>query len=251
MPSFFVFDDVYLFKPKIPTSVRINPENCPTGEVPAAALAITNDSRKGAGLVGARLSANREFGPTSEPFEGTNIIGRVIDTDKLKESEGAADGVYPRGEAMTDYSPANVGTVTRYVVVESYTVTPADVATRAYEVAKGSYDQGDLFRPRHHGNRRGCQPGYSRGQEDGPGHIFVKDRGFPPGDARRCRATLGGARPGFHGIEFEMTILPYISHAIEELDHRDAATVPVPEVRSALPRLDVYRLKKMIDAQEP
>jgi len=85
MPSFFVFDDVYLFKPKIPTSVRINPENCPTGEVPTATLAITNDSRKGAGLVGARLSANREFGPTSEPFEGTNIIGRVIDTDKLKE----------------------------------------------------------------------------------------------------------------------------------------------------------------------
>ncbi len=30
-----------------------------------------------------------------------------------------------------------------------------------------------------------------------PDHIFVKDRGFPPGDARRCRATLGGARPGF------------------------------------------------------
>ena len=26
---------------------------------------------------------------------------------------------------MTDYTPAYVGTVTRYVVVESYTVTPA------------------------------------------------------------------------------------------------------------------------------
>jgi len=85
MPSFFVFDDVFLFKPKIPTTVKINPENCPTDEVPAAALAITNDARKGAGLVGVRLSANSEFGPTSEPFEGTNIIGRVIDTEKLKK----------------------------------------------------------------------------------------------------------------------------------------------------------------------
>jgi putative methanogenesis marker protein 3 len=84
MPALFTFDDVYLFKPAIPTGVRIFPENTPRDEVPAAALAITNDSRKGAGLVGARLSANREFGPTSEPFEGTNIIGRVIDTDKLK-----------------------------------------------------------------------------------------------------------------------------------------------------------------------
>lgn len=85
MPAFFVFDDVFLFKPTIPTTVKIVPENCPADEVPAAALGITNDARKGAGLVGVRLSANREFGPTSEPFEGTNIIGRVIDTGKLKD----------------------------------------------------------------------------------------------------------------------------------------------------------------------
>jgi UPF0288 family protein (methanogenesis marker protein 3) len=34
--------------------------------------------------VGVRLAENREFGPTSEPFEGTNLIGWVIDTEKLK-----------------------------------------------------------------------------------------------------------------------------------------------------------------------
>ncbi len=84
MPAFFMFDDVFLFKPTIPPGITIYPENCPVGEASAAALAITNDSRKGAGLVGVRLSANKEFGPTSEPFEGTNIIGRVIDTEKLK-----------------------------------------------------------------------------------------------------------------------------------------------------------------------
>jgi putative methanogenesis marker protein 3 len=85
MPVFFKFDDVVLFKPDIPAGLKINPENIPKDESPAAALAITNDSRKGTGLVGVRLSANKEFGPTSEPFEGTNIIGRVIDTDKLKK----------------------------------------------------------------------------------------------------------------------------------------------------------------------
>ena len=84
MPAFFMFDDVYLFKPVIPTGIAIYPENCPVTETSAAALAITNDSRKGSGLVGVRLSSNKEFGPTSEPFEGTNIIGRVIDTEKLK-----------------------------------------------------------------------------------------------------------------------------------------------------------------------
>ena len=85
MPVFFKFDDVVLFKPEIPAGLKLNPENMPTDESPAAALAITNDSRKGTGLVGVRLSASREFGPTSEPFDGTNIIGRVIDTDKLKK----------------------------------------------------------------------------------------------------------------------------------------------------------------------
>ncbi|MGA2120573.1 MAG: methanogenesis marker 3 protein [Methanoregula sp.] len=84
MPVFFKFDDVVLFKPAIDPGTRIIPENQPVDEVPAAALAITNDSRKGTGLVGVRMSTNKEFGPTSEPFEGTNIIGRVIDKEKLK-----------------------------------------------------------------------------------------------------------------------------------------------------------------------
>jgi putative methanogenesis marker protein 3 len=85
IPVFFKFDDVVLFKPAIAPGTKIMPENMPVGEAPAAALALTNDSRKGAGLAGVRLSANKEFGPTSEPFEGTNIIGRVIDTEKLRK----------------------------------------------------------------------------------------------------------------------------------------------------------------------
>jgi putative methanogenesis marker protein 3 len=95
MPLFFKFDDVVLFKPVIPVGMRIIPENSPIKEVPAASLAITNDSRRGSGMVGVRLSANREFGPTSEPFEGTNIIGRVIDIGKLKNFE-EKDKVYIR-----------------------------------------------------------------------------------------------------------------------------------------------------------
>lgn len=85
LPVFFKYDDVVLFKPEIPAGIKINPENMPADETPAAGLGITNDSRKGSGLVGVRLSSNREYGPTSEPFEGTNMIGRVIDTEKLKK----------------------------------------------------------------------------------------------------------------------------------------------------------------------
>lgn len=85
LPVFFKFDDVVLFKPPVPAGIKLNPENSPVDEAPAAGIGITNDSRKGAGLVGVRLSANREFGPTSEPFDGTNMIGRVIDTEKIKK----------------------------------------------------------------------------------------------------------------------------------------------------------------------
>jgi len=85
LPVFMKFEDVILFRPEITAGIKLNPENPPVDEAPAAGLAITNDSRKNAGLVGVRLSANREFGPTSEPFDGTNLIGRVIDTGKLKK----------------------------------------------------------------------------------------------------------------------------------------------------------------------
>ena len=90
MPLVFRFEDVTLFKPKIARGVGIIPENVPTGEVPAFTLAITNDSRRGAGMVGVRATPNAEFGPTSEPLAGTNIIGKVLDAEKLDQMrEGA------------------------------------------------------------------------------------------------------------------------------------------------------------------
>jgi putative methanogenesis marker protein 3 len=84
VPFFFNFEDVFLLKPKIPKGTKIILENMPTEAVPANTLAMTNDSRKGSGLVGVRTKENRDFGPTSEPFEGTNIIGTVLDVEKMK-----------------------------------------------------------------------------------------------------------------------------------------------------------------------
>ncbi|KLK88340.1 methanogenesis marker protein 3 [Methanoculleus sediminis] len=83
MPLVFIFEDVFLFKPKIGKGVGIIPENTPGGEVPAYTLAMTNDSRRGAGMVGLRTTPNAEFGPTSEPLTGTNVIGKVLDAGNL------------------------------------------------------------------------------------------------------------------------------------------------------------------------
>ena len=152
---------------------------------------------------------------------------------------------------MTEYIPDHVGMVTKYVIVESMTVTPADMAVRAYEIAQGIMIKETCFGLVIMGKEDDVNRIITEIRKMDPDHIFVKDRGFPPGDARRCRATLGGARPGFHGIEYEMTILPYVSHALEELGHRDAKAVPALESALTGKKLDISTLKKMIDAQEP
>ena len=129
---------------------------------------------------------------------------------------------------MTEYRPQNIGTVTKYVVVESFSVTPADLAVRAYEISRGVMIKETCFGLVIMGKEEEVNLIIAEVRKVDPDHIFVKDRAFPPGDSRRCRATLGGARPGFHGIEFEMGVLPYVSHALEALATRDAHSVPAP-----------------------
>ncbi|MBP2044798.1 putative methanogenesis marker protein 6 [Methanobacterium aggregans] len=46
-------------------------------------------------------------------------------------------------------------------------------------------------------------------------NIFTKDRGFPPGDPRRCRAKRGAAREGYHQLEKEFELLDFVSEALK------------------------------------
>jgi putative methanogenesis marker protein 3 len=83
MPLIFMYDDLYLFQIQIPKKMNVHPENLPVQSVLPGMLGLTNDSRKGVGYVGVRTLPNEEFGPTGEPFSGTNIFGQVLDMDKL------------------------------------------------------------------------------------------------------------------------------------------------------------------------
>ncbi len=89
IPLLFNFDEVFLFSATIPKTVNVNPENLPKDNVPKNMLAMTNDSCKGVGTVGVRTVESSEFGPTSEEFTGTNIIGSVFNSEIL---EGLDDG---------------------------------------------------------------------------------------------------------------------------------------------------------------
>ena len=151
---------------------------------------------------------------------------------------------------MTAYTPTHVGSVTKYVMVESFDITPADLALRGYEISKGVMIKETCFGLVISGEEGEVDRIVTELRKIDPDHIFVKDRGFPPGDARRCRANLGGARPGYNGLEFEMSIIPYVSHGLEALKNINEKTVPPMEDPLEHPLLDIYKLKKLIDAQE-
>lgn len=67
------------------------PENSPQEKADAWDIGLTNMSRRHIGMLGIRFEDNEEFGPTGEPFQGTNIIGKVVkgmeNLKKFKEGE--------------------------------------------------------------------------------------------------------------------------------------------------------------------
>jgi putative methanogenesis marker protein 6 len=151
---------------------------------------------------------------------------------------------------VTAYTPAHAGTVTKYVIVESFEITPADLAVRGYEISKGAMIKETCFGLIVNGKEEEVDQIVAELRKVDPDHIFIKDRGFPPGDARRCRASLGGARPGYHGIEYEMTVIPYVSHGLEEIKKRDASKIAPPKNPREHHVPDIDKLKKLMEAQE-
>ena len=151
---------------------------------------------------------------------------------------------------MTAYTPTHIGTVTKYVIVESFEITPADLAVRGYEIANGAMIKETCFGLVINGKEEEVDRIIAELRKADPDHIFIKDRGFPPGDARRCRANLGGARPGYHGIEYEMTVIPYVSHGLEQIKKPDASAIPPPKNPLEHPVIDIEKLKKLMEAQE-
>lgn len=82
---------VMMFRGNSKESKGLVPENNPIKCVKAGEIGITNMSRRQIGVVGVRFEDNDEFGPTGEPFQGTNIIGKVVkgleNLEKFKEGE--------------------------------------------------------------------------------------------------------------------------------------------------------------------
>jgi putative methanogenesis marker protein 6 len=151
---------------------------------------------------------------------------------------------------MTEYKPLYVGTVTKYVFVESPDMTPGDLAIRAYEISQGVMIKETCFGLQITGKEEDVNAVIRVLRELDPTHIFVKDRGFPPGDPRRCRANLGGARPGYYGHEFELSLIRNVSRGLDSLASRDPEKVPNPPSPESGVALDTRKLKKIIESME-
>ena len=91
LPASMIYDETYIFKAEKQAEKykEIMPENTPKTMVKACDIGITNQSAKRVGYIGVRLADESMFGPTGEKFEATNIIGRILNPENLKNvSEG-------------------------------------------------------------------------------------------------------------------------------------------------------------------
>jgi putative methanogenesis marker protein 3 len=86
LPVYFVYEKTILFKPAISaTSYKeILPENKPVDMVRAGEIGVTNQAAKNAGLVGVKLQDDPRYGPSGEKFLATNIVGRILAREKLR-----------------------------------------------------------------------------------------------------------------------------------------------------------------------
>jgi putative methanogenesis marker protein 6 len=96
---------------------------------------------------------------------------------------------------------------------------PTELALRAYELSTDATVKETCFGLIITGSKKSVNDLIKELRTLDPVGIFVKDRGFPPGDSRRCRAVRGGGpRPGFHQLEKESHVLPNISYGLERID---------------------------------
>ncbi len=80
------YENTFLFKAdrEAEKYKEIFPENTPQKKANAMEIGVTNQAAKRAGLIGIKTVDDDLFGPTGERFTSTNIIGRILEPEKLE-----------------------------------------------------------------------------------------------------------------------------------------------------------------------
>ncbi|WP_407357305.1 methanogenesis marker 3 protein [Methanolobus sp. WCC5] len=84
LPVMMTYENTYIFKAEKPAESykEIFPENTPKKTI-AGEIGVTSQAAKRAGMIGVKTSDDDLFGPTGERFASTNIVGRILELDKL------------------------------------------------------------------------------------------------------------------------------------------------------------------------
>jgi putative methanogenesis marker protein 6 len=136
--------------------------------------------------------------------------------------------------------------ITKYIVISSDKVLPADAAMKIYESEFPVTVKETCFGLIVTGPKEDVTAVVEKIRQLDKNHIFIKDRGFPAGDERRCRASRGGGpRPGFHFLREEVQMLPAIGAALDELEANES----VKKKSGEKCRLKVSDLEKIIEAE--
>ena len=149
-----------------------------------------------------------------------------------------SDSGMRRSAAGTDRS----GQYTKILAVSSDRVLPADAAAAAYSSGYPVTVKETCYGIVISGTKEDVAAAADLVQALDKNHIFVKDRGFPVGDPRRCRAVRnGGQRPGFYTLHEEISKLDAVGDALDDYERH----VPLKEV-SWPKKVPVSRLEEII-----
>ncbi|MDV0446305.1 hypothetical protein MsAg5_01350 [Methanosarcinaceae archaeon Ag5] len=109
--------------------------------------------------------------------------------------------------------------ITKIIAVSSDKVLPADAAQAAYAAGYPVSLKETCYGLVITGKEENVNAVVKAVQALDYNHIFVKDRGFPAGDKRRCRATRnGGQRPGFYTLHAEISRMGEVGEALDDYD---------------------------------
>lgn len=135
--------------------------------------------------------------------------------------------------------------ITKIVAVSSDKVLPADAAQAAYASGYSVTLKETCYGLVMTGTEENVDAVIKIVQDLDKNHIFVKDRGFPAGDPRRCRATRnGGQRPGFYTLHEEISKMGTVGEA---LDNYEAG---VEKTEAEWPtRMDALKIEDYITAE--
>ncbi len=133
---------------------------------------------------------------------------------------------------------------TKYVITgQDSDVLPSDIALKIYELGRDINVKETCFGVIIDGEEEDIEATVEDIRAMDESNIFIKDRGFPPGDPRRCRGHRGGgARPGFYMMQYESEILPLISRGLAS----EARGEEAPPKAEAVKRPGLAELEEMI-----